>query len=136
MEPKGSLSCHNSLPLVPILSQMHSKSEALNNISKYTDFYDELLAPCPTPKTGVPTLSGCLWLLIQYTCSYSIYLKAISSTCNLTMQHSKMRRTHMERFALFYYNSKNTTLAHYIGVLPLLTALQEDLSEIFFNHFS
>ena len=36
-------------------------------------FYDELLAPHPTPQAGGPPIVGCLWLLIQYVCSYTPY---------------------------------------------------------------
>jgi len=38
------------------------------------DFYSEgLLAPWPTPQAGGPPLVSCLWLLIQFICSYPPY---------------------------------------------------------------
>jgi hypothetical protein len=44
------------------------------------------------PHAGGPSLVGCASLLIQYICSYSPYLEAISSISNLETLHAMVTR--------------------------------------------
>jgi hypothetical protein len=52
----------------------------------------EVVSPMPNPKTGVPPLVGCLQLHIQYICSYTQYLEAVFSICNMRMCHAFVTR--------------------------------------------
>jgi len=55
---------------------------------------EELLVPRPTPNGG-PPLVGSPWLLIQYIHSYSSYVEAVSSICNLRMHHAIVTENHI-----------------------------------------
>jgi hypothetical protein len=46
----------------------------------------------PNPQAGGPPLVGCPRLLIQYIRSYSPYLEAVPSICNLRMRHALVTR--------------------------------------------
>jgi hypothetical protein len=46
----------------------------------------------PNPEAGGPPLFACPRLLIQYIRSYHPYLEAVSSICNLRMQHAVVTR--------------------------------------------
>jgi hypothetical protein len=46
----------------------------------------------PNPQAGGPPLAGCPRLRIQYIHSYSLYLEAFSSICNLRTHHAVVTR--------------------------------------------
>jgi hypothetical protein len=51
-----------------------------------------VVSPTPNPTAGGPPLVGCPRLLIQYIHSYSSYLEAVSSICNLRTRHVVVKR--------------------------------------------
>jgi hypothetical protein len=54
-----------------------------------------VVSPSPKPQTGGPLLVGCLWLLIQYICSYLPRLEAVSSIHNLKTCHVVVTGSHI-----------------------------------------
>jgi len=81
MEPEGSLPCSQSLPLVPILGQMSSSSEALCNICNKIFLSWIFVSPSPNPQLkDHPLLAVHNYLFNIFTANLHIWRLSLSST--------------------------------------------------------
>jgi hypothetical protein len=74
-----------------------------------------VVSPPPNPQAGGLPPVGCPRLLIQYICSYSPYLKAVSSIRNLRKCHAVMTGDPLKTYILYGY----FMLHYFISYIPV-----------------